>query len=77
MCGNDLNMVRLAFQRSKISGLHYVYLTLSSLCLAQYAICSIFFNSPVINTIQSTYEHIRLNFNKLVYQLLERYLLDS
>jgi len=40
---NGLNMVRLAFQRSKFSGLHYVYLLLSSLVLALSAKCTIFF----------------------------------
>ena len=40
---NGLNMVRLAFQRSKFSGLHYVYLLLSSSFLALSAKCTIFF----------------------------------
>jgi len=40
---NVLNMVRLAFQRSKFSVYYYVYLLLSSLFLALSAKCTIFF----------------------------------
>ena len=40
---NGLNMVRLAFQRSNFSILHYIYLLLSSLFLALSAKCTIFF----------------------------------
>jgi hypothetical protein len=40
---NGLNMVRLAFQRSKFSIYCYFYLLLSSLILALSAKCTIFF----------------------------------
>ncbi|RAJ24528.1 hypothetical protein LX77_02082 [Gelidibacter algens] len=42
---NDLNMVRLAFQRSKFSVYYFVYLLLSSSYLALSAKCTIFFVS--------------------------------
>ena len=52
MVANGLNMVRLAFQRSKLSIHHDVYLLLSASLLALSAKCTIF-------CVCAQHEHVR------------------